>query len=516
MRSIFLHACTLAVLFAGEAPRQLTVTDGYGSAAVPPGTSLQVWAETPEPGQVFDGWAGATSNLEQADEWRSRLVMPSSDIAIRATYRDAPIWEPQSRQLALGSDGSAIQLTWHAPSSPVALLLLFHGTGGTGANWFTKTEGRAFLDRAVARRMAVAAFDCHDRVVRQWSTDLTSANPDAQNTTAALEWLRGSGTIQAATPVFALGMSQGGAFSSLAAHAFGFSGNAVYCSRGLAPLIAVTSVPQIWCLAEQDLTPPRDAWEGQVAADQATLTLRGIRNMQVRQPPSPVHEQRFARIAGISLADSAAIVASLRDAGWIGEDGMLTADPSVDASWQSAIPGRFSAYGLAIADQLNCCWAGHEFFSDATARTIGFLLDSLPNPVISTATAPARQGVSGQLFSMQVSATGLTAPTWSIASGPAGMAIDPTSGLLTWTPSAPGAYAFTIQASTGSGPDDAQTFTVVVEGSTAGGGDPPPPPTAGDGGGGCASGAAGLLIMALFGMLIGCNRVQRLTAFHSE
>ena len=105
----------------------------------------------------------------------------------------------------------------------------------------------------------------------------------------------------------------------------------------------------------------------------------------------------------------------------------------------------------------------------------------------------------GQPYTYDVNATGSPAPTYSLSTGPAGMTLDSTTGVVSWTPLAAGSYSVTVVASNGTAPDSTQSYSISV---TAGGGGPP----AGGGGGGSnregtegscgATGAEALLALA--------------------
>jgi hypothetical protein len=82
---------------------------------------------------------------------------------------------------------------------------------------------------------------------------------------------------------------------------------------------------------------------------------------------------------------------------------------------------------------------------------------------------PGTNGIYGHAYSSKIAATGNPQPTFSVVSGPASLAMDLYSGLITWTPqggSEIGNIAVTIQASNYAGTTN-YTFSITV---------PPPPP----------------------------------------
>ena len=81
-------------------------------------------------------------------------------------------------------------------------------------------------------------------------------------------------------------------------------------------------------------------------------------------------------------------------------------------------------------------------------------------PIITTADLP--DGTEGSSYSAALSAIGSTPITWSILSGslPDGLSFD-SSGTISGTPSAPGAYTFTVQASNSAG-TGSKLFSIIV------------------------------------------------------
>lgn len=81
-------------------------------------------------------------------------------------------------------------------------------------------------------------------------------------------------------------------------------------------------------------------------------------------------------------------------------------------------------------------------------------------PVI-TSTAPLTAVVNSP-YQYTVTATGNPVPTFSLLTKPTGMTIGSSSGVISWTPSAPGTYPVTVQASNGYGTAPTQSFNIVA------------------------------------------------------
>jgi len=96
--------------------------------------------------------------------------------------------------------------------------------------------------------------------------------------------------------------------------------------------------------------------------------------------------------------------------------------------------------------------------------------------IAATPTAPAitssavTSAIEGQAYSYQVVATGTTPMTFQLLSAPAGMSIDPDTGVIDWLPGVIGTFPVEVEASNSLG-SDIQNFSVTVE--TAPSGEPP-------------------------------------------
>jgi hypothetical protein len=66
---------------------------------------------------------------------------------------------------------------------------------------------------------------------------------------------------------------------------------------------------------------------------------------------------------------------------------------------------------------------------------------------------PVTTAAVGELYTYDVDATGDPAPTYSLTTFPSGMTINENTGLIEWTPAAPGDADVTVVASNGNLPD---------------------------------------------------------------
>ena len=84
-------------------------------------------------------------------------------------------------------------------------------------------------------------------------------------------------------------------------------------------------------------------------------------------------------------------------------------------------------------------------------------------PIITS--TPVTEASIGSPYFYDVDAEGNPAPSYSLDSSPPGMSIEAMTGVITWTPSAPGSYPVTVRATNGEQPDGTQSFTINVSGA---------------------------------------------------
>jgi hypothetical protein len=80
-------------------------------------------------------------------------------------------------------------------------------------------------------------------------------------------------------------------------------------------------------------------------------------------------------------------------------------------------------------------------------------------PMITS--TPIAKAILNEPYSYQVEATGYPAPILKLEVAPAGMTMDPATGLITWTPTAPGSFAVIVEAGNSAGVIN-QSFTIDV------------------------------------------------------
>ena len=122
-------------------------------------------------------------------------------------------------------------------------------------------------------------------------------------------------------------------------------------------------------------------------------------------------------------------------------------------------------YSVDMFDNLHPNEGGYNKMANIWMNSLSTFLPAtfLPvcgGPVITS--TPVTAAVVGQPYTYDVNASGNPAPGYSlIGTPPSGMAIDPTTGLIQWTPTAMGTFDVTVKADNGAG-SDTQNFTINV------------------------------------------------------
>jgi agmatine/peptidylarginine deiminase len=126
-------------------------------------------------------------------------------------------------------------------------------------------------------------------------------------------------------------------------------------------------------------------------------------------------------------------------------------DATALAVFQAAMPGHEII-------QVNCS----SIISAAGAVHCVMKHVYTPLPTAPTITStPVTIGGVGRLYSYDVDASGYPKPTFSLETYPAGMTIDPNTGLIEWTPSSTGDVNVVVRATNSEGYDE-QNFTISV------------------------------------------------------
>lgn len=216
----------------------------------------------------------------------------------------------------------------YIPAHPTGIIYLFHGSGGS-ADFAVKIESTDVLNDMIGRGFGYVATESTERSgERRWNVDDPSmtSNPDLARMDRLRRHVLDTTAVDAGTPTYGLGMSNGSAFAALWAAAESsagvpISGVALYMAG---PTKAVDRlgglrVPTFMVVGVNDtVTDP-----AKEKADLAAIAHAGI--------PTELHEviqravipARYLRVPGVTEATAAAVVAAYRQAGLIDSAGTL-------------------------------------------------------------------------------------------------------------------------------------------------------------------------------------------------
>jgi len=129
--------------------------------------------------------------------------------------------------------------------------------------------------------------------------------------------------------------------------------------------------------------------------------------------------------------------------------------PSDGDMWDNLHP-----YETGYAKMANVWLHGDSHGSDGLEDFLPLCAPPEPEPPVITST-PVTEAYEGKPYMYDVEASGYPAPTYTLSVAPAGMTINETTGLISWTPAATGDYSVTVEAWNVMGMDS-QPFTIHV------------------------------------------------------
>ncbi len=383
-------------------PFTLEVVNGYGSGVYAAGSTVHVWSAASTSNEVALPWTGDDASLlAEPNEWHSSFVMPARDVNLVSNKQSQPLTLTVKQYN--GSTNVPKTVRYYMPPAMRGVVIFSHGTGGS-SDYIESPEAFALALALVQKGYGVLGTEAEEVVAGdlngdgkiRWATAATANNVDLKNLQILFAGAEEQGLIPAGTPKFALGMSAGGSFS----HFLGTVGatavansfpqlrfNAVmsYCADATAAKSATLSTtPSAWFMCGAEDNPEVSLQEAR--DNEKTLRGRGIQTQYVEHPPSPLYDERFTRIPGISADTSAAMAAELRSAGFIDVSGFVSTDGDQIGLFVQDNPASFPTIASQTADlgsirtQVKTMRAEHAMYSDYTQRNIAFFDQFNPNP----------------------------------------------------------------------------------------------------------------------------------------
>jgi hypothetical protein len=390
---------TYVVVNGDGPPTALAIANGTGGGTYTANSRVDIFANPPLAGQVFDRWTGdvavfGANALVAPFVSHLVLTMPATPVTLTATYKAAPVWTPVQTPAFNPITPAATpnnptpatvttSLVSYLPANVTGLVFLLHENGSNAGAWFNTPEAALLTRDLVAAGYGVAALNSVNRNQGTWSAQAVLANNlDVQNHVAALNKFIQDGTFTATKPVFFLGFAAGADAANRYANALATAtparpvrGAILYGTDGDETLAVTSKIPQYYANAANDaalgpvgLTAAR--------ANSQLMAGRGLPTATFTNAFSPVPAGRFRALSvtdpTFTAADATAIHTALKTASLLDVNNYVTALPST-AALTAALPAAYAARTADVAAQLAVAHASQEFYSDANARVIAFL-----------------------------------------------------------------------------------------------------------------------------------------------
>jgi len=265
---------------------------------------------------------------------------------------------------------------------PTGVIFALHGSNGSASLLTQKrVEWSSFFRDAVARRYALVVLDSAVTNPREWyvATSNVTANPDLANIVEVVDKLIQAKSITSSTPIYLVGVGQGGEAAGYFASALRTAGKPVRAVAAYAAGVAATyastayAVPTTFAISGAD--PLVNGVT--VAANVAAMKARGVDAAVFTLPEGRVCNGRFTRIPGISGAASRLIFDGLVAGGALRPDGTVTFVSTDAVVWGTflppqGIPAAYTSHAERIAEQLRVVGADNAFYGDRNAATLDF------------------------------------------------------------------------------------------------------------------------------------------------
>ena len=411
---------TLLTCAVAEAQQQFTVNviDGWGGGLYGAGDTVHLFSRALTQREVFTKWtSSADIYLEWPSEWHTTFVMPQADVDLVAKIDTIPafsITEEMIRGVARP------KRVFHIlPPALRGVVFLYHGTGGSALGWQPGAqENFALVKDLVAAGLGVVITESEETTAEKdldgdgkirWNVapPVLSASIDYGNLRAILDTLIVRGKITSSTPLFGVGMSNGGAFSIPCALAIGMKAAVSYCASGRKNQMSVVNIPVLWLMAENDDNENVGQAGNQEALEVAEfLRQRGVRSEAIIRRPYPLYPEIFTR-NGASVDNSRAMVSDLRRGGHLDERGFLIRPSDSVAiavtSSPSAYPAIFNQTEVVAREIINTLAAAnaeHKFFADLNKYTIDWLLASIDGSTNVSTDTVTDSAISKDVFDL--------------------------------------------------------------------------------------------------------------------
>ena len=360
------------------------VNDGYLSGIYPPGDTVHIWSDLDPITMTFQGWNGDTSLLADSREWHTTFIMPENNVHFYA-LQDSTGPIDFDHEVIQGAENQK-NVYYKFLENSTGTIFFFHGGNGNAENIADRIEIIQFFQDALQEGLGIIITESENTTLNvpgsnnRWllQTLTLEENIDIANIQALIDTFTVRGNINAQDPIYSAGVSNGGNFSSIVAHALNFNAAAMYSAQGNPPeLYQVTETPTVFCPAKYDPALGGGNWAAHMNFD--TLQSRNIPSAFYELDHSPAYPQRFARIPGIDTTLSNDLFTEFLTMGFIDNDRYFTVlDDSIQSLYMTN-PDTFSILSTLsietvrhVLDQIKVMTADHSFFADYNKRVLTF------------------------------------------------------------------------------------------------------------------------------------------------
>jgi len=368
----------------------VTVVNGYGGGTYKIGDTVNIWANALPANTIFDTWTGYSNLLQNSGEWHNSFVMPSQDVTVTGNQKTFSAFSLKYEKIK--GVNHLKNVYYYFPAGHKGVVYLLHGSGGSASNIATDFEWSQMINDLVSANYAIIVTESEEVTL---STDIngdgklnwdaspldSTTNVDYGNIKALRDTFYLRGYTHSAIPLFSIGMSNGGAFSSALSFLYKFRTGVAYCAQGYQVVFNTSTIPFQFCMAKYD-DAPEVGTQGDATAltNSQQLTARGVCSKYFLHDRSPVYPERFARMPGISIATSTAFFNELKNNHWLDAKNYLKAVSDSVAPIFAANPSVYPTYNgftiaqrLFVTDEIDAMYAAHQFYTDLDKSTIKFL-----------------------------------------------------------------------------------------------------------------------------------------------
>jgi len=368
----------------------VTVVNGYGSGTYKIGDTVHIWSNAIPDNYVFDQWTGYTSLLQNSGEWHNEFVMPAQNVTVTATQKSYSGFTLKYEKIKCVNILKNVYS--YFPAGQKGVVFLLHGTGGSALNLVTNFEWITMMKDLTASGYGIIVTEAEEVSL---STDLngdgkirwnptpvdSTSNVDFGNIKALRDTFYTRKSVSTSTPLFSIGMSNGGAFSNAVSWMFNFKTGISYCAQGYKTIFNTSTIPFQFCMAKYDNQPEVGASGNADALSYSQLLIsRGVCSKYFVNDKSPVYPARFARRSDISVTTSTALFNELKNNNWLDSKNYLKATSDslapillTHASQYPTYNGLNAAQQYYVNGQIDNMYAAHQFYSDLDKTTIKFL-----------------------------------------------------------------------------------------------------------------------------------------------